>query len=73
MTVRQDAELHLQWFHALQDTHPGFLNRGDYEAAVRLYGVLDRRVPMNVTRYLQDSQEQTVAPADGPVVSMGPI
>lgn len=44
-------ELHRirQWFDAVQDTNPQYLERGDFLLARRLYEALEMRVPNSIT------------------------
>lgn len=51
MTDLSRDELHLirQWFDAVQDCNPGYLERPDYLLARRVYEALDMRVPHSVS------------------------
>jgi hypothetical protein len=41
----QDIDVLRQWFDALQDTNPQYLDQRDYDLASRLYEACGMRVP----------------------------
>ncbi|ENO80316.1 hypothetical protein [Thauera sp. 63] len=43
-----DAERMRQWFDAVQDLNPGYLEQADYELAARLYQALGLRIPQSI-------------------------
>lgn len=49
---RDDMELCRQWFDAVQDLNPRYLERADYALARRLYTRLGMRVPHAILRAL---------------------
>ena len=50
--INADANLYRQWFDAVQDTNPGYLEPADYVAAVALYALLGMRVPNSIKEKL---------------------
>lgn len=44
----QQLEIVQQWFGAVQDLNPGFLEQRDYELAARIYEALGMRVPDSI-------------------------
>lgn len=47
------AERMRQWFDAVQDINPGYLEAADYELAARLYESLGLRVPNSIAAQLE--------------------
>jgi len=45
----EELELIRQWFDAVQDMNPGYLERQDYELAQAIYTRLGMRVPNSIT------------------------
>jgi len=48
--TKDDAEIVRQWFDALEDTRPDYIETKDYALAKRLYEFLEMRVPGPVDR-----------------------
>lgn len=50
-----------QWFDAVQDTTPRYLEQHDYELASRIYLTLNLPVPKSVARHLEGDKDESDA------------
>jgi hypothetical protein len=50
-----DLDMVRQWFNAVQDTAPRYLEQRDFELAARIYRGLSLPVPRSVERHLEDA------------------
>lgn len=52
LTEREKLNLYRQWFNAVQDLHPAYLEYADYALAKEIYERLGARVPHSILRAL---------------------
>jgi hypothetical protein len=57
MEQQGDLNLVRQWFNAVQDTMPQYLERRDFELAAQIHRTLGLRVPLSVARHLERPDE----------------
>ena len=48
--TRDELDLIRQWFNAVQDVNPEYLEKPDYALAKRIYGMLDMRIPNSIQK-----------------------
>lgn len=47
-----EADLCRQWFDAVQDLNPEYLDHNDYVLAKKLYEILKMRTPYSILKYV---------------------
>lgn len=51
-----DLDMVRQWFNAVQDAAPRYLEQRDYELAARVHQALGLPIPLSVARHLEGAE-----------------
>lgn len=53
----EELNLARQWFNAVQDLNPGYLDQADYSLAAKIHEALGVRVPNSISTHLSNTSE----------------
>lgn len=55
---QKEVDMMRQWFDAVQDVTPGYLNGPDYTLAAQVYALLGVRVPGSIVGRMSDGKKE---------------
>jgi len=60
-----DLDMLRQWFNAVQDTSPRYLEQRDFALAARIYGSLGLPIPQSIARHVPVTEQESPSSGSG--------